>query len=491
MNLNPITLIDGYKLSHREQYPSGTTKVYSNWTPRGSRIPEQKHVVFFGLQYFLQEYLMNQFHRDFFERSWESVENRYANRIRGYLGTKDPAVEHIKDLHKLGSMPLEFAALPEGTLCPLRVPMFSIVNTSDERFFWLPNYIETILSCSIWGSCTSATSAYRFRQMLNVAAQNTGGDPSFVGWQGHDFSFRGMFGLEAAVMSGAGHLLSFTGTDTIPALDFIDEYYGGDNGFVGGSVPASEHSVASAHWANSNIQVYDESAYIEHMLDLYPTGIFSMVSDTFNLWKVLELCGTKYKDRILARDGKVVFRPDSGDPIKIVCGDPDAPEGSPERKGVIRLLDEYFGHTVTSTGHKLVNGNVGCIYGDAITYDRGQAICRGLAANGYASTNMVFGVGSFTYTFVTRDTYGFAMKATWAKVNGEGRDLFKKPITDTGEKFSATGRLAVVRNNGVLTVIERATPEQEAVSLLEPVWKNGKFLRTQSFADVRRMLWLS
>ena len=490
MNLNPITACDTYKISHPEQYPEGTTFVLSNWTPRGSRIPEQKHVVTFGLQYFLKEYLGNRFHQEFFERSWESVEKRYKDRMMSHLGQNSPNTERWREIHKLGYLPLEFRALPEGTLCPLRVPMLTVENTHPSAF-WLTNYVESLMSTSLWMSCTSATSAYRFRQMLDAAAKNTGGDPSFVPWQGHDFSFRGMSSLEAAVMSGAGHLLSFTGTDTIPALDFIDEYYAGDNGMVGGSVPASEHSVASAHWANSNVQVYDESAYIEHMLNLYPTGIFSMVSDTFNLWKVLELCGTKYRERILARDGKVVFRPDSGDPIKIVCGDPDAPEGSPERKGVIRLLDEYFGHTITSTGHKLVNGHVGCIYGDAITYDRGQAICRGLAANGYASTNMVFGVGSFTYTFVTRDTYGFAMKATWAKVNGEGRDLFKKPITDTGEKFSATGRLAVLSDNDGLTVVERATPEQEASSLLEPVWKNGKFLRTQSFADVRRVLWPS
>jgi nicotinamide phosphoribosyltransferase len=383
-------------------------------------------------------------------------------------------------VRRLGYLPLEFRALPEGTLCPLRVPMLTVENTNDE-FAWLVNYFETLISSVLWMPCTSATTAYRLRKLLNGAATATGGDAGFVTWQGHDFSMRGMAGPEAACLSGAGHLLSFTGTDTIPAIEFVEQHYSGENGLIGASVAATEHSVMSAGGERSERDTF------EHILDLYPSGIVSIVSDTWDLWRVLTHILPELKERIMRRDGKVVIRPDSGDPTLIICGDPSK-EG-PARKGVVELLWEVFGGTMTATGHRQLDPHIGVIYGDAITHERAEAICRGLAAKGFASTNMVFGVGSFSYQFVTRDTYGFAMKATWADVAGTARDLFKKPVTDSGTKFSATGRLAVIKDDGKLRVIERATSEQEAGSLLTPVWRDGKFVRRSTFAEVRRTLW--
>lgn len=487
MSLNPMTLTDGYKIGHKDQYPRGTTRVYSNWTPRGTRVPQIQNVVSFGLQYFIKEYMVNRM-REFFADTRGNVEKRYAKRVSEYLGFPVTA-SHIGELHELGFMPLEFRALPEGTNSPLRVCQFTVENT-DPRMFWLPNYIETNVSQTVWGMSTAATLAYRFRKMLNEAAEKTGAPKDFVQFQGHDFSMRGMIGLEASLLTGAGHLLSFVGTDTVPVLDFIDDFYPGDNGLVGCSVPASEHSVASAHSA-SHPSDEGECSYIEHMLNTYPTGIFSMVSDTYDLWKILQLCGTKYREQILARDGKVVFRPDSGDPVKILCGDAGSPPGTPQNKGVIQLLWEYFGGQVNAKSYRELNSHVGAIYGDAINWDRGNAICQTLQANGYASTNVVFGIGSFTYQYNTRDTFGFAMKATWAEVDGKGVDLFKKPITDTGEKFSAKGRLAVLEepSSGTLCMVEGATPEQERQSLLLPVWRNGRFLKEYSFAACRRNLW--
>lgn len=478
--MNPITLIDGYKLDHRRQYPANTRRVYSNWTPRSSRIAGQNDVVFFGLQAFIDKYLVEKMNRQFFGRPCEEVCASYLSRVNSYLGPNQIGVEHIRQLHKLGYLPLEFRALPEGTLCPLRVPMFTVENTHDD-FAWLVNYFETLISSFVWMPCTSATTAYRLRRLLDDAAAITGGDPAFVAWQGHDFSMRGMAGPEAASISGAGHLLSFTGTDTIPAIEFIEHHYSGGNGLIGASVAATEHSVMSAGGERSERNTF------EHILDLYPSGIVSIVSDTWDLWNVLTSILPSLKDRIMSRDGKIVIRPDSGDPVKIICGDSSA--NGPAGKGVVELLWDVFGGTLTSTGHKQLDSHVGVIYGDAITYERADAICKGLAEKGFASTNMVFGVGSFSYQYVTRDTYGFAMKATWASVDGKPRDLFKRPITDSGAKFSATGRLSVVKERGQLVVIERATPEQESRSLLEPVWRDGKFLRRQSFADVRSVLW--
>jgi len=478
--MNPALMIDGYKLSHRAQYPRGTSRVYSNWTPRESRIPGIDSVVFFGLQYFLDEYLTRQF-RHFFTSTEAEVCQAYARRVDSYLGPNNVGVDHVRALHQLGYLPLEFRALTEGTSVPLRVPMLTVENTHPD-FAWLVNYFETLLSAVLWMPCTSATQAREMRRILDAGAAKTGSPAAFVPWQGHDFSFRGMPGPEAASLSGAGHLLFFTGTDTIPAIDLIEDYYGPvpPDHMIAGSVPATEHSVMCAGGKE------DEMATFERLLGIYPAGIVSVVSDTWDLWAVLTKILPALKDKVMARDGKLVIRPDSGNPVKIVCGDPDAPEGSPAQKGVIELLWEAFGGTTTETGHRIVDSHVGCIYGDSITATRAQAIIDRLAAKRFASANMVFGVGSFTYQYVTRDTFGFAMKATWVEMNGEGRDIFKTPITDNGMKNSAKGRLAVLAgDDGHLRLVNQATPEEEALSELRPVWRDGLFVRRETFDKLR------
>lgn len=477
--MNPMLLIDGYKLDHRRQYPKGTTRVYSNWTPRGSRIEGQDEVVFFGLQYFLDEYLGRRMHEWFFNRDKDHVLKEYQEFVDSYVGPNNIGVDHIAALHDLGYVPLEFRALPEGTLCPLRVPMLTVENTHDD-FFWLVNYFETLMSNVLWMPCTSATTAYRYRKILDAFCEMTGGNKDFVQWQGHDFSMRGMPGTEAAMLSGAGHLLSFTGTDTIPAIRFINKYYG-SNGLVGGSVPATEHSVMCAGGDRN------EQATFQRLLDLYPTGIVSVVSDTWDLWKVLNKFLPDLKDKIMAREGKLVIRPDSGDPVKIICGDPDA-KTEYERKGVVELLWDIFGGTKNDTGYDELDSHIGVIYGDAITYERCRAICSKLEKKGFASTNCVFGIGSYTYQYVTRDTFGFAMKATWAEVDGQEVDLFKDPVTDKGEKKSAKGRLAVLRQDDKLVALDCATEDEEAMSLLKTVWRDGEFVRVQFIDSVRTTL---
>ena len=478
---NPATYIDGYKLDHLRQYPKGTERIYSNWTARSSRIPGQDEVVFFGLQYFLYKYMMEEMERGFFEKRKDKALDRYSRRVDAYLGPNCVPRDQIAALHELGYMPLRFSALPEGTLVPIRVPHLVVENTLDS-FFWLVNYVETIMSSVLWMPSTSATIAYRYRKLLTEYARKTGSALDFVDWQGHDFSFRGMPGVEAAALSSAGHLLSFQGTDTIPALDLIESYYFARG--VGGSVPATEHSVMCAGGQEG------EAATFDKLLGLYPAGIVSIVSDTWDLWKVLTEILPSLKEKITAREGKLVIRPDSGDPVKIICGDPDA-EG-PARKGVVELLWDVFGGVLTSPeGYRLLNPKVGVIYGDSITYDRCQRICEGLVSKGFSPANMVFGIGSFTYQYNTRDTFGFAMKATWAQVNGEGRDLFKRPVTDDGTKFSATGRLSVVRDQeGKLRVYEKVEGN-DPFNLLRPVWEDGTFTRQSllNFEDIRFNLW--
>lgn len=486
--MNPILYIDGYKLDHRRQYPPGTEMVYANWTPRRSRVDGQAEVAFFGLQYALQKYFAREMQDGFFSHPRDAAVEKYKRRVDGYLGPEHGIdFSHIADLHRLGHIPLEFSCLPEGSRVPMRVPMFTVHNTHRD-FAWCTNYFETLLSSALWLACTSATTAYRYRTLLNDAATRTGGPLGFVAYQGHDFSVRGMPGIEAAAISGAGHSLSFSGTDNLPALDLIDEYYGPIKGAeyasdpIGVSVPATEHSVMCAGGREN------EAETIGRVLDLYPTGIVSVVSDTWDLWHVLAniLPLPEIRERILGRQGTYVTRPDSGDPALILCGNPTA-QNPHERRGVIPMLYDIFGGVVNARGFKQLDPHVGSIYGDAITYEKAREIVERLEAQGFASTNCVLGIGSYTYQHVTRDTYGFALKTTWVCVNGEGRDIYKSPATDSGEKHSARGRLRVV--------IDSLTHKYALVdgskigpSMLVPTWSNGMFLRRQTFKDVRRTL---
>lgn len=627
MNTIAPLLIDGYKVDHRRQYPSNSELVFSNLTARGTRIKGLDKVISFGLQYFMKKYLLEEWERTFFSRPLDEVTKKYGRRLLNYLGVNNIGDQHIRDLHALGHLPLEIWALPEGSNVNLRVPMFVVFNT-DARFFWLTNAIETILSCSTWGCCTSATTALIYRKIFNKWAEKTNPEMiGFVPFQGHDFSFRGMMGLEAASMSGAAHLLSFVGTDTLPAIDFLEEYYNADSDkeMVGVSVAATEHSVmcmgtqdkfipakkgysladALTRFKDSAPNLYALANVVDHTFedktyssretdghnlnfnfsfvveggkivsineetpreggtywvegdqydteetiikgggefetfrrlieDIYPTGIVSIVSDTWDFWNVVDpvdgIC-VKLKDIIMARDGKVVIRPDSGDPVKIVTGYTEdeiarkngkiyesikrveyndsnnaCPNGEIveyygkeltelEVKGMIQCLWEIFGGTMTSTGYKQLDSHIGAIYGDSITIDRAEQICQRLADKGFASTNLVYGIGSFTYqgavtmdAIVTRDTHGFAVKSTYGEVNinGEtvGVEIFKDPKTDSGLKKSAKGLTAVYEKDGEFVMKDQATWDEVRNCAFEQVFCNGVITKEQTLSEIR------
>lgn len=479
---NPLTLIDFYKADHRSQYPEGTTTVFSNWTPRKSRIGDIDSVIFFGLQYYIKEYLTGRWDRDFFDQPKADVVGRYARRMRNAGIEID--VDHIEDLHDLGYLPVDIWALPEGTEVPVGVPMFVLWNTVPE-FFWITNYLETSLSSIIWGPSTSATIARKYRRILERWVEKTGGDPAFVDWQGHDFSYRGMYGTEAAMLSGAGHLLNFAGTDTVPAIDFVEEYYGAnsDEELVGGSVPATEHSVMCMGTKDDEIQTFRRL-----ITELYPSGIVSIVSDTWDYWKVWTEYLPKLREDILGRDGVVTIRPDSGDPVKILVGDPDAPVGSPAYKGSYELAWEVFGGTTNDEGFNVLDPHINLIYGDSITPERCEAICAGVAAKGFVPKN-IFGIGSYTYQYNTRDTFGFAMKATAGVVDGELREIFKDPATDDGTKRSARGLLAVRRGEtGRMEVVEQATWDDVRNCAFEQVFSDGRLFRDETLSEIRERI---
>lgn len=480
--MNPLLLTDGYKVDHRRQYPTGTTLVYSNWTPRKSRIEGVDDVVFFGLQYFIKKYIMQEFDAHFFKQPKEEVVKKYARRINTYLGENQVGTKHIEDLHDLGYIPMVFKALPEGVSVPVRVPMFTMYNTLPQ-FFWLTNYFETLLSAVIWLPCNSATIAKQYRKILDRYAAETSSVPEFVDWQGHDFSMRGMGGVEAAVTSASGHLLSFTGTDTIPSIDFLEEYYNANSEteLIGGSVSATEHSVMCMGTDTGEYETFKRL-----ITEIYPKGIVSIVSDTWDLWKVLTDYLPGLKNEILAREGKVVVRPDSGDPVDILCGNPNG-KNENEKKGVVELLWDTFGGAVNAKGYKELSPKIGAIYGDSITLERATNICERLKQKGFASTNVVLGIGSFTYQYNTRDTFGFAMKATYGEVNGEGREIYKDPITDDGTKKSAKGLMQITKNgNGKYQLKDQCTWEEERAGELKEVFRDGKLLVNDSLQDIRK-----
>jgi len=484
--LNSALMKDGYKVGHPFQYPDLTEMVYSNMTPRGSRIEGIDKVVFFVLQAFNKKYLIEDFNKNFFGMPREVAVGTYKDIIDGYLGEDAITVDHIGELHDVGYLPIEILALPEGSRVPMRVPMFTIHNT-DKNFGWVTNMLETIISCSTWGGTTTATLAYRNRQLLDDFAEQTGAPDWFVPYQAHDFSMRGMNGLEAAQMSGAAHLLSGYGTDTLPAIPFLEKYYNASSReeIVGKSVNATEHSVMCMGGKET-----EEETYVRLLTKIYPSGIVSVVSDTWDFWYNIRVMLPKLKELIMSRDGKLVIRPDSGDPVKILVGDPNATDEC-VRKGLIECLWDTFGGTETGLGYKMLDEHIGAIYGDAITYERMETILQTLKDKGFASSNVVFGVGSYTYQYNTRDTFGFALKATAGIIDGQEVAIFKDPKTDDGLKKSAKGFLKVVKDeDGEFVLVDELPFESiyDDDNEMKVVFRNGELLIDQSLSEIRERL---
>lgn len=467
MYINPMLLKDGYKVGHFAQYPKGTELVFSNFTPRKSRLPGIDYAVLFGMKYFIENYLQGFCPKN--KNHITELHKDYCSRMLNYLGINSDW-PHIRELMELGHLPIAIYSLPELTKIPIGVPAFVIYNT-DPKFYWVTNMLETIMSCILWGGSTSATTASAFRDLLDRYAAETSDMPEFVDYQAHDFSFRGMFGLEAALLSGSAHLSYFKGTDSIPAICFNENYYGNSNG---ASVAATEHSVMCADSKDNEFETYKRL-----LTDVYPTGIVSIVSDSYDFWKVIDEFLPELKDTIMNREGALIIRPDSGNPVDILCGlDFQVAYDRPvAEKGLIESLWDIFGGTINSKGYKQLDPHIGAIYGDSINLSNCEEILKRLKAKGFASTNIVFGIGSYSYQYVTRDTLGWAMKATYVEINGEGHAIFKDPKTDDGTKKSHKGLLKVTKDaNGKYEVHQNCNwemfnaPDNE----LKLIYKDGE-----------------
>jgi nicotinamide phosphoribosyltransferase len=509
MKLKALSAIDFYKADHRPQYPVGTELVYSNFTPRSMRLYKghSKKIVVFGLQGFCKWFLIDMWNETFFNRPKEEVVKEYKKRMDTSLGPNAVSMEHIEALHDLGYLPLHIKGLPEGSVISEKIAMITVYNTIPQ-FFWLVNYIESVMSSELWKPSTVATIAKDYKEILTRYANATGADLAGVDLQCHDFSFRGMSGLHDSASAGSGHLLSFIGTDGVPSIDYLEEYYNIDSEkeMIGCSIPATEHSVMCM-----NGQAGEQETFRRLIEDLYPTGIVAIVSDTWDFWKVITQYIPNLKDKIMARQpnalglNKVVLRPDSGDPVKIITGytgdeyyiqedgeNISYADGTTlshaEVKGAVECLWDTFGGTETAKGYKELDEHIGLIYGDSITLERAEAIMSRLMAKGFASSNCVLGIGSYTYQYNTRDSMGFAMKATYGIVNGEMREIFKDPVTDSGVKKSAKGLLRVDYIDGNYVMEDQVSWDEEAKGALVTVFKDGKMYNECSLTEIRERL---
>jgi len=531
---------DHYKLFHKDAYHPDITKVYSNYTSRNggwSNIKDNDTVVFVGLQYFIKDVLIKEWNETFFDLPKGVAIGRLKRIVDNCLGFSYDA-SHFEELHDLGYLPLHIKALPEGSSVPYGVPPLTFINTVDG-FQWLSNFIETVLSTENWIIQTSATTAREYLRNTVKAFDESGLPHDLIPFMCHDFSMRGMAGRHTSAMSGFGHLCSFAGTDTIPAILFAEKYYNADveKELVGASVPATEHSTATSYIMSMSeekgiTKLEAELEYVRYLMTKVPSGILSHVSDSFDFWKFVSEGLPLLKGEIMSREGQLVVRPDSGDPVEVLCGkevvgtfksisevsEYNIPDGlvylensgtycylsrggtvdtcydveivktvpEQEAKGLVQCLIELFGYETNELGYKVLDSHIGAIYGDSITLERQQEIHKRLLEKGIAPT-VVLGIGSYSYQYVTRDTHGSAVKATWVEKAGKGVDVFKDPKTDSKKK-SAKGLLRVEKEDGKFVLYDQQTKEQEQQGLLETVFLDGKLVKETSLQEIRDLV---
>lgn len=471
-NQNPLLMIDVYKLGHMLFYKKGTSSVYSYMCARS--VKKSSYSVFYGLQPYLRILAQDitQENADEFFQYYEET-----------LGYK-PSKKVIKLINGLVGrpLPLEIKAVPEGTVLDNKNVLCTIRST-DETYFWLGGFFESLL-LKVWYTTSVATLSHKYKQLVTQYTKETSDSDFLLPFLVHDFGYRGVSTEMSAEFGGSAHLINFVGTDTLVAIKFLKNHYAA-TGMIGVSVAASEHSIHMSFGPT----LQDAKDYVNNMMDEVPTGIVSVVLDGYDYFRELTqtITDPQIKERILARDGKFVCRPDSGDPLKILCGDPDAEVGSPQHKGTFRLLDEQFGSTINSKGYKELNPKIGVIYGDAMHLERFTTVLAKMKEMGYANTNLVVGVGGLLLQQHNRDDLGFAFKATFATINGQNVELFKDPVTDPGKRsHKGLMHLGFHQPTGKYVTIDQCTEDQEKHGELVTVFLNGKITKSYTLDEIRQ-----
>lgn len=492
---NSLFYTDGYKIGHKFMLAPNTSKLYGTWIPRSTKHAPKgvTKILSFGQQLAMR-WLHDEFTENFFSLP-KDVAMGFGKDMALYLGL-DYDATHFEHLYDLGYLPIKVKSLPEGIETSPNIPHMTFINTVDG-FAWLTLYLETIISSLAWKPTTSATIALQYRRNVEKWVMKT--DPNsawLIPFLCHDFSARGLSPWDM-LSSGLGHSTSFRGSDTLIVIPGARYFYGEPEGEVAiNSVNASEHSVST-----TKIFTVGEQQMIADWLVDFPKGILSIVSDTFDLWKLITEYLPANKEAIMTRDGKLVIRPDSGNPVDIICGTNTGHHGvntwydseknsTPTEKGVIELLWDIFGGTINEQGYKVLDPHIGAIYGDSITLDRQIQIYERLEAKGFAATNIVLGIGSFTYQMNTRDTLGFAAKGAWFEItedgNRTGYDIYKDPVTDDGTKKSLKGFCSVHQDEtGEYFVKTQCTQEEEESGILQTIYQNGEFSNLVTLTEVR------
>lgn len=480
---NPMLLIDFYKAVHAEMLPKKITKSVSYFTPRMSRIKRWDKVVMFGLQGFIKTYLIDYFNSEFFGKPFDEVIGEYRRVMDAALGADAYKIDKIEALHKLGYLPIEIHALKEGTLVPMHVPMFCITNTHDD-FAWLPQSLESLISAEMWHPMIAATVGYTYRTIVDkyydLTCENSIPRARALG----AFDFRGEECLQSAEKAGAGWCLSFLNTATVPTIPYLEKMYNCDctKEPVAFGSPSTEHSVMCSNYAVDG----DEITLLRRLLtEIYPNTSFSAVLDSYDYWNVIDNVLPQLKDEILAHNGCMLMRGDSGDCVDVVT------------KTVFRLWD-LFGGTINSKGYKVLDPHVKAIYGDSITVQRCEEIYKILMENGFACSNVALGVGSFSFQCIeedgvlkpfTRDTFSSCIKATYCEIDSKPYPIFKNP-KDGGFKKSQKGCCMVYEVNDKIEYGDGLTWEEACrANMLKPVFKDGKLIKECTLGEVRERLY--
>jgi nicotinamide phosphoribosyltransferase len=451
---NLIFLTDSYKVSHHKQYPKGTEYVYSYFESRGGKF---KEACFFGLQYLIKKHLCGQVvTQEMINEASELYEKHFGPNQNVF---NKEGWQYILDTHG-GRLPIQIKAVPEGTILPVKNCCMTVENT-DPECFWLVNFVETLL-VQVWYPMTVATNSREQKKIIMKYLEETG-DPATVGFKLHDFGCRGVSSMETAGIGGCAHLTQFLGTDTVPALIVANEYY--DCECAGFSIPASEHSTMTTYTKEGEVQAY------ENMLDTYPNGLVAVVSDSYDVYHACsEIWGTILRDKVMARDGTLVIRPDSGYP-------PDV-----DLK-ILQILGEKFGAQKNEKGYLVLDEHVKIIQGDGIDKEMLETILEHLKTNGWSADNIAFGSGGGLLQKMNRDTLKCAFKCSCVTINGKEVDVFKDPIDDPGKK-SKKGRMTVNRVDGEIITLCGDDKVEES-DLLEIVFINGDLIKQYSFDEIR------
>lgn len=588
---NPLLLIDFYKACHAEQYPHGLTRMVSYYTPRMSRLKDNDQVTMFGLQGFIKEYLIEGFNNNFFNRPEEEVMAEYERILTYTLGKNACDFEKIRKLHKLGYLPIAIAAVPEGMRTKVGIPQIEIWNTHPD-FVWVVNTIETMLSATMWHTQIAAEVGYRYRKIVDKWVEKTCDSTINPRKMIGDFSMRGQHSVESATKASAAWLLSFDNTATVPAILWLEDNYNCNcqNEIVGLGAISTEHSVMCSNFSVDG----DEITQIKRLLtEIYPNHNFSMVSDSYDYWRLVTELLPQCKEEIMSHNGTLLIRGDSGNPVEILAGkdimwyqpydeeeseqlfndieytsdwletycrdneiEEDihkyihfnnkfysvtiCPEYSRERGGytdnnyyfiesyscawteiepnaellgTVWALDQIVGHTVNSKGYKVLDSHLKAIYGDSIIPDYANEIYKRLANQGYAANNVVLGAGSMSMMALvgkdnetgnlvfagehngtncgpyTRDTFGIAVKATYAEdAEGNPINIYKQPKALSWKK-SQKGCCRVALDGMSYTDEHTFSERVEGENLLKLVFKDGEFYKEYNFAAIKENMW--